>query len=117
MERHIQGSHLSIQLRAIGLIWVSRGPGLQKIVDQWENQQQQQIRDGTTHGYTYVAQGLCGSLVAQGRQKEAVDTLQAQQHQIEEGKADSAKVNPVELQLLLGKVRPGALTMLPGAWR
>ena len=55
-----------------------------------------------------MAQGLCGSLVAQGRQKEAVEYLQGQQQVLEgtpsSSSSDSSSVDPVELQLLLGKV-------------
>jgi len=46
-------------------------------------------------------QGLCDSLVVQGRQKEAVEYLQTQQT-LEEAGSDS-KISPVEVQLLLGK--------------
>lgn len=54
-----------------------------------------------------VAQSLCKSLVAQGRQKEAVEYLQSQQQALEgapSSSSDSSSVNAVELQLLLGKV-------------
>jgi hypothetical protein len=54
-----------------------------------------------------VAQSLCESLVAQGRQKEAVEYLQSQQQTLESvpsSSSDSSSVNAVELQLLLGKV-------------
>ena len=47
-------------------------------------------------------QGLCDSLVAQGRQKEAVEYLQTQQQTLEEAGSNS-KISPVEVQLLLGK--------------
>ncbi len=48
-------------------------------------------------------QGLCESLVAQGRQEEAVDFLQTQQQTLEADPGTS-KVSTVEVQLLLGKV-------------
>ena len=55
-----------------------------------------------------MAQSLCGSLVAQGRQKEAVEYLQSQQQALEgapsSSSSSSSSVNAVELQLLLGKV-------------
>ena len=44
--------------------------------------------------------------MAQGRQKEAAEFLQAQQQALE-GSASAGKVGAVELQLLLGKVTPG----------
>ena len=52
-----------------------------------------------------MAQSLCGSLVAQGRQNEAVEYLQSQQQALEGApSSSSSSVNAVELQLLLGKV-------------
>ena len=48
-------------------------------------------------------QGLCESLVAQGRQKEAVEFLQTQQQTLEYN-AGTGKASTVEAQLLLGKV-------------
>ena len=48
-------------------------------------------------------QGLCESLVAQGRQKEAVDFLQTQQQTLETIPGTN-KISTVEVQLLLGKV-------------
>lgn len=48
-------------------------------------------------------QGLCESLVAQGRQKEAVEFLQMQQQTLK-ADASSPKVTAAEVQLLLGKV-------------